>query len=55
MSLGLVALIVSALTLAWTVGWSVYTHRPATRPNITLRASWGIPVYDLPGGAKQVW
>jgi hypothetical protein len=53
-TLGLAALIVSGLTLVWTAAWSVYTHRRATRPRVTVRASWGFPTYDLPGGRVHI-
>jgi hypothetical protein len=49
-SLAVAAIIISSVTLAWTVGWSVYTHRRATKPSVVLHAAWGYPVYDMPGG-----
>jgi len=53
-SLALAAIIISAVTLTWTVGWSVYTHRRATKPSIVLGAAWAYPVYDMPGGGTHV-
>jgi hypothetical protein len=43
--LSIVAISISGLTLVWTIGWSVYTHRKATRADVTVRASYSLPVY----------
>jgi hypothetical protein len=42
--LAVVAIGVSALTLLWTIFWSVYTHRRATRPRLTVRTVFSVPV-----------
>jgi hypothetical protein len=41
-----VAVTISLLSLAWTVGWSIYTHRRTTRPAVTVRGTWAFPVSD---------
>lgn len=50
--LSLIAITISGLTFIWTIGWSVYTHRRATRPDIVVLATFALPVY--PGGGLGV-
>lgn len=52
--LSIVAIAISGAALAWTIGWSVYTHRRATRPSLTVRASFGIPVYGGELGEQAI-
>jgi hypothetical protein len=44
LTLAVAAIVISALTFLWTVGWSVYTYRRATRPSLTVQATWGAAV-----------
>lgn len=44
--LAIVAIGISGITLLWTIGWSVYTHRSTTLARLTVRSSFSIPVYD---------
>jgi hypothetical protein len=47
--MALAAIIISAVTLAWTIAWAIYSNRRATTPRISTRAAWSYPVYDLGG------
>jgi hypothetical protein len=57
-TLSIIAISLSTLTLLWTIGWSVYTHRQSTRPSVIVlgraerfypgRAPPGVPVDVLP-------
>lgn len=47
--LSIIAISLSALTFLWTIGWSIYTHRQSTRPNVVVRGTFAVPIY--PGGA----
>jgi hypothetical protein len=51
--MALAALVISAIALAWTIAWSIYSHRRATTPRIAARAAWSYPVYDM-GGRSRV-
>jgi hypothetical protein len=54
MTIALAAIIISAVALAWTAVWSIYTYRRGTKPSISARAAWSYPVYDLPGGRHHL-
>jgi hypothetical protein len=54
MTLPLAAIVISGLALAWTIVWSIYSHRRTSRPSISARAAWTYPVYDLPSGGSQL-
>jgi hypothetical protein len=45
---------VSLVSLVWTIGWSIYTHRRATRPAITVRGSWGLTLYHAGPGDEVI-
>lgn len=47
--LAVTAIFISALTLLWTIGWSIYTHRRATRASVVVLGAFAFPVY--PGGS----
>ena len=49
-----IAIIISAVALAWSVGWSIYCQRRANKPRISTRAAWSVPVYDLPDGRREL-
>ena len=44
-TLSIVAIAISGLTLVWTIVWSIYTHRRATRADLTVRGSISYPTY----------
>lgn len=43
--LSIVAIAISGLTLLWTIGWSIYTHRRSTLARVAVTNSFSIPVY----------
>ena len=49
-----VAATISVLSFLWTVGWSIYTHRRATRPAVTVRSAWTIPVFGGSLGEQMI-
>lgn len=51
--MALVAIVISAVALAWTIAWAIYSNRRATAPRISTRAAWSLPVYDV-GGRSQL-
>jgi hypothetical protein len=52
--LSIAAIAISGAALAWSIGWSVYTHRRATRPSLTVTASFAIPVYGAELGEQSI-
>ncbi len=52
MDLAVAALIVSGATLLWTIGWSVYTNRQATKPHVIVRQSLGFTTYGPHAGDR---
>jgi len=52
--LAVVAIGVSALMLLWTIFWSVYTHRRATRARLTVTTSFSVPVYGRQLGQAAI-
>jgi hypothetical protein len=50
--MALAAIVISAVTLVWTIGWAIYSHRRATAPRISTRAAWSFPVYELGGRSE---
>ncbi len=43
--LAIAAIAISVLTLAWTIYWSIYTHRARTRPTLHVEGAYALPVY----------
>jgi hypothetical protein len=52
--LSIIAISLSGLTLLWTIGWSIYTHRHATTPSLSVEGGYGMPAYDTPGGGSRL-
>lgn len=44
--LSIIAISISALTLFWTIGWSIYTQRRRTRPSLIVGAWFVVPLDD---------
>lgn len=38
--LPIIAIVISGLTLVWTIYWSIQQRRLATRPQLTVRSTW---------------
>ena len=53
-ALSIVALSISGLTLLWTIGWSVFTHRHATQAKVAVKTSFSIPVYGTQLGDQAI-
>lgn len=43
--LSIVAIAISGLTLLWTIGWSIYTHRRTTLARVAVTNAFSIPVF----------
>jgi hypothetical protein len=50
-ALSIIAISISVLTFAWTIAWSIYTHRRATQPGVKVKGSFATPVYGPALGA----
>jgi hypothetical protein len=50
--MALAAIVISAVTVAWTIAWAIYSQRRATAPRISTRAAWSLPVYDVGGRSE---
>lgn len=48
--LSIIAVSIAALTFLWTIAWSIYTHREASRPRVVVLGAFALPlVNDQPG------
>jgi hypothetical protein len=52
--LSIVAISISGLTLVWTIGWSVFTHRRTTLARITVTSGLSFPLYGSTPGDLAV-
>jgi hypothetical protein len=53
-TLSIVAVAMSAAAFAWSIGWSVYTHRRMTKASLTVQASFAFPVYGARVGEQAL-
>jgi hypothetical protein len=52
--LSIVAISISGLTLLWTIGWSVFTHRRTTLARVTVKSSFSFPIYGMSPGDPAI-
>lgn len=53
-TLSIAALAIAGASFAWTIGWSIYTHRRATRPALKVSTSFALPMYGTQAGVESV-
>ena len=52
--LSVVAISISGLTLLWTIGWSIFTHRRTTLARITVTSALSFPLYGMTPGNPTI-